>query len=84
MREKIQRAILQYISASKAQMIHSHDDVFLTDKILALISEEIEKGLLTDEEIRVGLKRVPISYSELVDGRLIAQAQLQKILALLK
>jgi len=43
MREKIQRAILQYISASKAQMIHSHDDVFLTDKILTLICEEIEK-----------------------------------------
>jgi len=43
MRVKIQEVILRYISASNAQMIHSHDDVFLTDKVLTLISEEIEK-----------------------------------------
>jgi len=64
-------------------------------QFLTLISEEIEKGLLTDEEIEVAYWKY--SWGELADifpdtsGRMIdlrrkavAQAQLQKILALLK
>jgi len=64
-------------------------------EILALIAEEIEKGLLTDEEIEVAYWKY--SWDELADifpdtsGRMIdlrrkavAQAQLDKILALLK
>jgi len=64
-------------------------------EILALIAEEIEKGLLTDEEIEVAYWKY--SWDELADifpdtsGRMIdlrrkavAQAQLDKILSLLK
>jgi len=43
MREKIERKILEYIDATKAQVIHSHDDVFLTNQILTLLKEEIRK-----------------------------------------
>jgi len=64
-------------------------------EILTLITEEIEKGLLTDEEIEVAYWKY--SWDELADifpdtsGRMIdlrrkavAQAQLDKILSLLK
>lgn len=37
MRDEIQRILLQYFSAIHAELIHSHDDVFLTDKILRTI-----------------------------------------------
>jgi len=36
MRGKIQAVLLQYLGAIHAELIHSHDDVFLMDKILSL------------------------------------------------
>lgn len=53
------------------------------DQILEAIREEIEKGLLTDKEIDVEARTRP-RQTWLEYGRDMAQAQLQKILALLK
>ena len=35
-KEDIQVILLQYLGAIHAELIHSHDDVFLTDKILSI------------------------------------------------
>ena len=39
LKKEIQRVLLQYMEAIHAELIHSHDDVFLTDKILNLIKQ---------------------------------------------
>lgn len=39
LQEKIQQVLLQYMSTIHAELIHSHDDVFLANKILALFKE---------------------------------------------
>ena len=49
------------------------------DAMLGAITEEIEKGLLTEEEIDIEA-RAKARYSWLEYGKDIAQAQLQKIL----
>lgn len=37
LRQRIQQILLQYMCAIHAELIHSHDDVFLTDRILTLV-----------------------------------------------
>lgn len=63
----------------------------VADQLLTLICEEIEKSLLTDEEIRFLRDAANIQENKLLLGdttilceRAIAQAQLQKILSLLR
>ena len=55
-REKIQQILLQYMSAIHAELIHSHDDVFLTDKILSYLAEKgvclkTSKGLMSLKDL---------------------------------
>ena len=86
MRKELQGIILQYISASHAQLIHSHDDVFLTDKILSLLKEEIKKSLLIDEEIQKIWLRHPASALRTKTGakRAVAQAQVNNTLKIVE
>jgi hypothetical protein len=49
LREKIQQVLLQYMSAIHAELIHSHDDVFLTDKILQIIKQADYVPLAEDQ-----------------------------------
>jgi len=89
MRERMARYLKDFV-IGESIYIDNH-----TTQILTLIAEEIEKGLLTDEEIEVAYWKY--SWDELADifpdtsGRMIdlrrkavAQAQLDKILALLR
>ena len=39
LREEMQRILLQYMGAIHAELIHSHDDVFLSNKILQACKE---------------------------------------------
>lgn len=57
------------------------DWVELRNQILTVISEEIEKGLLTNEELR-SLGRTTCDGSMIHLAQRIAQAQLSKVLAL--
>jgi len=82
MREKIKGKI------TKARASVISDDE-LTDQILSYQSEEIEKGLLTEKECMDLSTDSPLSSDEwekvsLWARGLVANAQLQKILALLK
>jgi len=51
LREQVGTTLLQYMLAIHAELIHSHDDVFLTDQIISTIKEEIEGCLLTQKEV---------------------------------
>jgi len=65
--------------------IEHMEDLWLqmADVPIKIICEEIEKGLLTDEEMDIEA-RARARNSWLEYGKDIAKAQLQKILALLK
>ena len=84
MREKIWLVIQEGVRDKESYDV-------MGDGILTLISEEIQKGLLTDEEIQSVFIQCdyedtkvscPLPVEPLRYERAIAQAQLQKILAL--
>jgi len=45
-KQQIQEILLRYFAAIHAELIHSHDDVFLADKILSI--PELEEVLKED------------------------------------
>ena len=51
--QKVQEIILQYLEAIHAQLIHSHDDVFLTDKILREMEELGYRRIIAREPYRI-------------------------------
>jgi len=69
-------------SPSRLQRLRNTDPI-LFEHIVEAISKEIEKGLLTDEEIRQ-IGRTTCDSAMISGVKAVAQAQLQKILALLK
>ena len=51
LRKQIQQVLLQYLSAIHAELIHSHDEIFLTDKILSLIEKSGYMQLAKDQTL---------------------------------
>lgn len=41
-KQEVQRILLQYMSAIHAELIHSHDDVFLANKIIEACEKQAE------------------------------------------
>ena len=39
LKNEIHQVVMRYISVTHPRLIHSHDDVFLTNKILSIIAE---------------------------------------------
>ena len=67
LKSQIQGLLLRYLSAIHAELIHSHDEVFLANKILALIKE-------AGQDKQAGIREVVEDITKAMDNARIGYA----------